>query len=343
MTSGARRTPAAPRAGDTPDHRMGLRLAVLSLAIGVAAVNTGNNLLYLMLSLVLGMAVVSVAAARWSIRRLRVTVLLPEEATCGEPFLVGAEVSGRFPLLPQTWVGVRLEGLPDPVELAVVVPGESGRGVASGRFVVSRRGVFENLGTLALTGYPLDLSLRRARQTWRGRLVVLPRFERISTLRILRASGGARPGALNAASRRAGAAGAELYNIREYTPTDDARHIDWRSSARTGQMMVREFEREKERRLDLVLDVQTGDASGFEATVARCAAILDLALRAPFDARLLVPGTGSPLEGRAAMRYLAAAAPGGPPPGEALAFARRDADLVVISADPARATPLEMA
>jgi len=335
--TGPRATPA-----DGTDHRMGLRLAVLSAAIGVAAVNTGNNLLYLMLSLALGLGGVSLAAARWSLRRLHVTPMLPEEATCGEPFLVGVEVSGRFPLLPQTWVRVRLEGLPEPLELTVAVPGGTGRGVASSRFAVGRRGVFERLTVQALTGYPLDLSLRRARQGWRGRLVVLPRFERISRLRIAGAAGATRRGGLNAPSRRPGGAGADLYNIREYTMSDDARHIDWRSSARTGRLMVRELEREEERRLDLVLDVRAGDADSFEAAVGRCAAILDLARRSRFDARLLVPGHDTALTGRSAMRCLAAVSHGGPPLEAVLAFVRREAELVVISADPARSTPLEI-
>ena len=59
----------APSGGETTarteraDYRMGLRLAVLSLAIGMAAVNTGNNLLYLMLALVLALAALSFGAA----------------------------------------------------------------------------------------------------------------------------------------------------------------------------------------------------------------------------------------------------------------------------------------
>ena len=338
----------APNADAGGDHRMGLRLAVLSVAIGMAAVNTGNNLLYLMLSLVLGLAGVSLAAASWSLRRLRVAPMLPQEATRGEPFLFGAVVTGRFPLLPQTWVRVRLDGLPESPTLTVPVPAESGRGVASSSAVVHRRGVFDQLTVQALTGYPLDLSLRRSRQSWRGSLVVLPRFTPISRLRILGATpaGAGRRGGLLAPAHRPGGIGTDLYNLREYAPSDDARHIDWRSTARTGRLMVREFEREEERRLDLVLDLAATDDAAFESAVERCAAILDYAWRERFDARLLIAGSTGASRGREAMRRLAAVshtASGTRELGTAIARARRDADLIVVSADPARATPIEIA
>jgi hypothetical protein len=82
--------------------------------------------------------------------------------------------------------------------------------------------------------------------------------------------------------------------------------------------------------------------------VERCAAILDFAGRERFDARLLIPGFGRALSGHQAMRSLAAVAAVTPGPGAAAALAaalglvRRNGDVVVISTDPARATPLEI-
>lgn len=337
MSAPAGGTPAA----ETVDHRMGLRLAVLSLAIGLAAVNTGNNLLYLMLALVLALAGLSVAAAAWSLRRLKVAPWLPETVTRGEPFLMGAEVTGRFPLLPQTWVRVRLQGLPERVELDVAVSSETGRGVTSARVTLSHRGVYSDLSVLASTGYPLDLSLRRLRPGWRGELIVLPRFTRLRAMRPAMLSGDGRRGAASAVSARAGGAGTQLHNIREYTARDDARHIDWRSTARTGRLMVREFEREEQRRVDLVLDLQAADDDGFETAVERCAAIVDLARRVPFEVRLLTPGSPAATTSQQMMRRLAEARRTQAPLDAALGQARPDAEVVVISADPARCTPIE--
>jgi uncharacterized protein (DUF58 family) len=48
--------------------------------------------------------------------------------------------------------------------------------------------------------------------------------------------------------------GSDLYRIREYMPEDSARHVDWKATAKSGSMKVREFAREDERKLCIVFD-----------------------------------------------------------------------------------------
>ncbi len=48
--------------------------------------------------------------------------------------------------------------------------------------------------------------------------------------------------------------GHDLYRIREYMPEDSARHVDWKATAKSGSLKVREFSREDERRLRIVFD-----------------------------------------------------------------------------------------
>src|SRR5947209_14851572 len=48
--------------------------------------------------------------------------------------------------------------------------------------------------------------------------------------------------------------GSDLYRIREYMPEDSARHVDWKATAKSGSLKVREFAREDERRLCIIFD-----------------------------------------------------------------------------------------
>jgi hypothetical protein len=48
--------------------------------------------------------------------------------------------------------------------------------------------------------------------------------------------------------------GSDLYRIREYLPEDPARQVDWKATAKSGSLKVREFSREDERRLRVVFD-----------------------------------------------------------------------------------------
>src|SRR5688572_27902783 len=264
---------------------MGVRLAVLSTAIGLAAVNTGNNLLYVMLSLILGLAVVSSVAARRALRTLRADARFPREVVCGEPFCFTVEAAGRFSWLPQTWIDVRVDGLGgDPVTVTVPISADRGSGRRTARLVLPRRGVHTRLNLSAATSYPLDLHVSRARIAWRGELVVLPRFDPIPSLARLVGAAGRRPG--DAGPTRAPGAGAELRQIRTYTWNDDARRMHWRATARAGQPMVRELEQERERALDLALDTEAANPEAFEAVVSRAAALLDAARREGVPARL---------------------------------------------------------
>jgi uncharacterized protein (DUF58 family) len=48
--------------------------------------------------------------------------------------------------------------------------------------------------------------------------------------------------------------GSDLYRIREYVPEDSARHVDWKATAKSGSLKVREFSREDERKLSIIFD-----------------------------------------------------------------------------------------
>jgi len=48
--------------------------------------------------------------------------------------------------------------------------------------------------------------------------------------------------------------GSDLYRIREYMPEDSARHVDWKATAKSGSLKVREFAREDERKLCIQFD-----------------------------------------------------------------------------------------
>jgi len=70
--------------------------------------------------------------------------------------------------------------------------------------------------------------------------------------------------------------GSDLYRIREYLPEDSARHVDWKATAKSGALKVREFAREDERRLRIVFDNPAPDEippAGYERMVSLAASV----------------------------------------------------------------------
>lgn len=105
-----------------------------------------------------------------------------------------------------------------------------------------------------------------------------------------------------------------FHAIREYTTGDSRRHIHWKSTAKTGKLMVRQYEESRRSRMAVVLAVaeqEYADADEFELAVS-CAA--SLGLRAVRDARDVEIVTGSEIprvvRGRLrAIRHIPSGAP----------------------------------
>ena len=72
-------------------------------------------------------------------------------------------------------------------------------------------------------------------------------------------------------------AGHDLFSMRDYQPQDDLRHIDWKATARSRRLTVREFTSEDERRITIVLDTSLRHGESverFERGVVQAASLL---------------------------------------------------------------------
>jgi uncharacterized protein (DUF58 family) len=155
-----------------------------------------------------------------------------------------------------------------------------------------RRGVFDG-STVALTsGAPFGLVRRTVRVQVSSPMTVVPSWVELTTFPILEPSSS--PSDVVHERARTGA-GEEYLGVREYRPGDPRKFVHWRSTARAGKLIVREYEREVSSRVGLVLagsDHGTPPDSSFESLVAAAASIGLYALSTghPVDAMRADPG-----------------------------------------------------
>src|SRR5258707_5153905 len=121
--------------------RLGRWYTGLTIGIGLAAINTGNNLLFLVLGLMLASIVVSGILSEQSLRMVRVERRLPSGATAGQPTLVGLLARNGKPRAPSFSLELRERGgdVPGRGFLVLLAAGRAAQ--VAYQFVPSPRGV----------------------------------------------------------------------------------------------------------------------------------------------------------------------------------------------------------
>ncbi len=226
-----------------PLTREGLLWGIIAVALLLMGLFKGINLVMLLASLVLALVGWNLWAARRQIGRVAASRLEGEPAFARTPFRWSVRLHnrGRRPVS-----GIDLiDGAAVPPQRWFVtdLPG-GGAQVLQGEMIHPRRGRVAG-GALRLeSGHPLGLvRVGRIIEPARPR-VVLPQLGHLHRGLLRRFLSRRSPSAGQSRGLPAPAptAQAEFHGLRPYRPGDSPRHIHWRTSARHGELMVREFE-----------------------------------------------------------------------------------------------------
>jgi len=248
----------------------GIFLAVL-LVLGLAAVNTGNNALIMVLGLALGSYVVSGAWSRQVLGGVTVRLERPRELFAGRPVVLGLTVTNHS-RLPAYGLVLR-DGRGRAVLLESLLPGRS-ECRRSIEIVLPRRG-WTVLGPWRVEVLlPLGFFLKSKRVVGEERVLVYPRL--LPTARARRV--GASAGREAARERDHGREG-DVTQLRGFQSGDERRQIHWKQTARQQRLIVTERQRRSEGAVYLVLDPRVDhldDAAAlerFEAAVSSVATV----------------------------------------------------------------------
>lgn len=265
----------------------GTRFLLFTLAIGIAAMNTGNNLFYLLLAMMLGLIVISGFLSEHCLRRLVFHRHVPELIMANEPATVSLSVTNRNLRLPS--FSLRLMDIAggQDVDRGLFIrqlPAQRST-LLSYPLLASTRGRIRLEQVRVETLFPFGLFLKRGLYAAEATVLVAPPVKPLS-LRLIEelvSEGQGQP-----IARRGH--GTDLYNLRLYRPGDDSRAIHWSTTARTAQLIVRETEAEDQRRITVILSCAAPDSLDplFERSVTLAASILWHLSQKHYPLRLLV-------------------------------------------------------
>jgi len=293
--------------------REGIVYLATAMVIGIAALNTGNNLLYIILSAMLAAVLVSGIASWVVLRGLKLEVSLPAHIFAGQNVMSRLHLRNRFPVasfsvsivppkseqkaeykwqrgifvLPpkapkhKQWISLpdlqlrKNETPPSEAQIfqgRVYFPYITGGGSAHADvdLTFKKRGRYIQDEFGLSSKFPFSFLLKTRRLPMEHEIVVYPSVaqteELLQVLPMI-------TGEFEAYVR---GRGHDLYRIRELQPGDSRRLVDWKATARSGSIKVREFTREDERKLRIVFDNPApGEVTEeeYESTVALAASL----------------------------------------------------------------------
>lgn len=271
----------------------GAQFLLFTLAIGIAAINTGNNLFYLLLAMMLSLVLISGIAAEYCLRRLEFHRHLPDHLMVNEPTTATLVVKNRKSRLPS--FSLKLFDVSDGreldrgLEIHQLFPG-AGR-LMSYPLVATRRGRLRLEGVCVGTEFPFGLFKKHTFYPLEETVIVCPEIKPIdeSLLRGLLTTGPEQ-----SVPRRGH--GNDLYNLRLYQAGDDSRKIHWATTARTSQLTVRETEAEDQRRaiVHLPTVAPVSHDALFEQAVSLTASIIQHLSHRGYMLQLIVGPSRSP-------------------------------------------------
>ena len=282
---------------------MGRTYLVVTFGVGLGALNTGNNLLYLVLGLLLSVIILSGVLSERCLKDLTVRRVGADGAFAGEPFAFRWALSRQrghafaltlseadSPLVGEGGVGYLPAGVEYMVRADLTAP---------------RRGPVKLSGVRVTTTWPLGIFAKTRVFPLEGTLLVYPRRGYVCADPGDAAVG--HVGESNNPHRLDGTG--DVAGLRELGEREDTRRVHWLKSASAGRLL--KVEREREERRTYLLDAR--DPLVDEALDRRCEEVAAQAhrlLEAGHEVGLELPGervrpgTGSGQE-RVILRALA--------------------------------------
>jgi uncharacterized protein (DUF58 family) len=285
----------------------------------VVTVNTGNNLLFIILAALLSAIAVSGIVSRNSLKQISLSLQLPENVFVGERVFVKISMKNTKRIFPSfsiraedpaisrsrspftitrifsllTAKNIERAEAPNSAILRqsayfpILPAGETRSELVVQSF--PKRGVYSLEGFWISTCFPFGFFRRGQRIGARGEVLVYPLVQNISSFFHLLPF---LPGLLEGSQV---GPGENLFSMRKYQEGESSRIIDWKATSKTGELMAREFAKDEESKFCLILDTRIphstpGFEEKFEKAVSLAASIAAHFLEEGAGMEFLTPG-----------------------------------------------------
>ncbi len=260
--------------------REGKRFFLAAFMITLAAFNTGNNLIYLILSMMLAIFFLSIIVLKINMRKLVLKVYQDNPVYADTPASIAMTMANKKRIASRS-VKVMSSGI---VAEGIYFPLIAGRSEVTGSFPVifRKRGIYRYGDFLIESGFPFIFFTKRVFTSVKGEIIVYPEIKDIDSL--------SQPFPVEGHEQSPSKIGeGEEFNMfREFRYGDDSRRIHWKTSAKTNKLLVMEYSADALKKMTVILDnLMFRDENSFEKAVSFAASLTDRFLKDGYFVRLL--------------------------------------------------------
>jgi len=231
--------------------REGLGFIVLLFGVGLGAINTGNNLLYLVLAMCCSFIAVSGVLSELSFKKLSVEANGPAHIYCNETGTLDFKITNNKVWAPSFSIRILLPSdgrcsLEQPPYFFFIPTGVTLE--KSALFSGNKRGPLQITSCRLATSFPFGFYYKTKTIPLSIDMVIFPALHPVQ----LPPKNESRQEGEGKLQTR----GEELYTVREFRPGDSLSSVHWKSSAKTGNLRVKEFQSTNEQSYTVFLNVK---------------------------------------------------------------------------------------
>ena len=263
--------------------REGKRFFIAVFLIGFTSFSTGNNLIYLLFSLMLSISLISFISAFINLRGLSLEADFREPLYANMPFNLEITYKNRKPVPSYSVTLLFPFGISEQLYTPVIKRGRVRKIFHD--VVIGSRGRLHLHDFRLSTGFPFIFMYISRSVVFKKDLLVYPELSDVSSFfRILQSN------ITDRETVKKGQDGEFIFS-REYVYGEDSRKIDWKATAKTRKTMVREYSRHDENLATVIFDNSTGaDNYYFEKSVSITASLCCEFIDRGFYLRLITCG-----------------------------------------------------
>jgi uncharacterized protein (DUF58 family) len=230
--------------------REGKVYVFVTIGLGLGAINTGNNLLYLLLGMLLSLIIVSGVLSEISLQKLEFQRFIPERLHAGSPCLVAFSVVNHKRYFSSFSIDIadQVEGVEYERGCFFLKLPPGSKQELTYRLTFPRRGRYQFTAIRVSTKFPFSIFEKSRLISLEEEVIALPALYQVVPPQL--APSHQKPGE-QSTSRRG--EGVDFFMLRDWQAGDEIRWIHWPSTAKSGELTVREFENQQEGETSLLL------------------------------------------------------------------------------------------